>query len=76
MKGKLMGACAAVTLAVSFGIPAVATADPGNGNNCHAYFLQLAKFVAGTNSAAATAAYFDVTVQQGQEEIGVLCGQS
>ena len=44
-------------------------AATGKGNNCHAYVLQSAKSLAGTNSTAAAAAFFGITVQAGQEVI-------
>jgi hypothetical protein len=48
----------------------------GQGNDCHAAVLQYSKSVAGTNSTAATAAAYGVTVQAGQEVIGGDCSQS
>lgn len=75
----------AVTLGTGLVGAASASAEgaaDGQGKQCHAYVLQLSKSEAGaltgtpTNSLAATAAAFGVSVQAGQEVIASDCLQS
>jgi hypothetical protein len=79
MKCKLGCAVSALTLATGLIGAATASAEGaanGQGNNCHSYILQYSKNVAGTNSTAATAAFYGVTVQAGQETIASDCSMS
>ena len=79
LKRKLACGVSAVTLGIGLIGAASASAEGaanGQGNNCHAFVLQYAKSLAGTNSTAATAASFGVTVQAGQEVIAGDCSQS
>jgi hypothetical protein len=78
MKYKLGCVVSALTLGVGLIGAASASAEGtvnGQGNDCHAYVLQYSKSVAGTNSAAATAAFYGVTVQAGQRAIAADCSQ-
>jgi hypothetical protein len=77
MKGKLLAA--ACVAALGLVAPAAAGADSANTNgigNCHGKTVLSVKSVAGTHSGAETAAFYGVTVQQGQEMISESCGQS
>ena len=76
---KLSCVVSAVTLGIGLIGAASASAEGavnGQGKQCHAYVLQLSKSTAGTNSTAATAAFYGVTVQAGQETIAADCAQS
>lgn len=78
MRYKL--ACALTTATLGVGLFGVSSAGAegavnGQGNECHAYILQLSKDMASTNSLAATAAYFGVSVQAGQAVIRSDCTQ-
>lgn len=79
MKCKLGCVASVVTLGLGLIGAASASAEGavnGQGNDCHAYVLQYSKSLAGTNSAAATAAFYGVTTQAGQETIAGDCSQS
>jgi hypothetical protein len=77
MKGKLV--VAAGVAALGLVAPAATGADSANTNgigNCHGKNRAVRESVAGTHSGAETAAFYGVTVQQGQEMISASCGQS
>ena len=79
MKSKLGCVVSVVTMGIGLIGAASASAEGavnGQGNNCHSWVLQYSKNVAGANSTAATAAFYGVTVQAGQEVIAGDCSQS
>ncbi|HWX88553.1 MAG TPA: hypothetical protein VNX67_10295 [Solirubrobacteraceae bacterium] len=77
MRQKIVGTVGAVALALGV-MSASAWADPNppGGGDCHADQLQFYKGQARTNNAEATADFFNVTVQSGQEIISTQCGKS